>query len=122
EGARGGGARAEAEATSHRVARLQAFTAALGEASRAGHVVDVVVREGLAAMDARAAAVYRLTEDGAAFEVLGSIGYPESVWEKWRRFPAAAPGLANEALAANGVVGVEGRGGVGEPWPDQARA
>jgi GAF domain-containing protein/anti-sigma regulatory factor (Ser/Thr protein kinase) len=100
-----------------RMARLQAFTAALAEAAGAAEVVDVVVREGLVALGAQGAAVFRLSEDGKTFERLGSVGYPEELNAVWTRFPADAPTPAAEALRTKALVAVGSPEEHDRRWP-----
>jgi PAS domain S-box-containing protein len=83
-------ARKKAERYADRMARLQGVTAALSEALTVDQVAEVIVRHGMAALDASAAVVALLTEDGSEFVNLRVIGYTLEVAEGWTRFPADA--------------------------------
>ncbi|WNG14716.1 PAS domain-containing protein [Cystobacter fuscus] len=54
-----------------RISRLQAVTAALSEALAPRQVLDVIVTQGLVAMDAQAGAVWLVSEDNQSLEVVG---------------------------------------------------
>jgi len=114
--------RLEAEAALRRMQGLQTFTAALGEAARTADVIDVVVREVLVVLGAEAAAVYRLRDDGATFDLLGSVGYPEELHGEWSSFSADTPAPASAAVAANALVVVESPEELVRRWPSLADA
>ncbi len=110
-------ARAEAERAALRIARLQDVTARLSEAATSEEVAAAVAEEGLAALGADAAAVYRLVEDGSVFERLAVTGYAGRVTEEWRRFPADMPGPASEAVRTGEVVALESADELRRRWP-----
>ncbi len=84
-------ARSAAEQTAHRMARLQAVTAALADALTADEVGRIVLDQGLAALSANAGAVALVTDDARELEVTSALGYPQALLEAWRRFPRDAP-------------------------------
>ncbi|MCY7301468.1 MAG: SpoIIE family protein phosphatase [Thermoleophilia bacterium] len=62
---------------------LQAVTEALAAAVTPADVGAAIVRQGVAALGARAGAVYALSEDGESVELLASEGYPAEVTTPW---------------------------------------
>ncbi len=83
-------ARAAAELAADRLARLQRVTAALSGAVSSARVARVVAEEGAQALGAIAGVVARLDEEGAALEVVHSLGYAPELIERFRSFPVAA--------------------------------
>ncbi|MCY1016667.1 PAS domain-containing protein [Pyxidicoccus sp. MSG2] len=81
-----------------RADRLAAVSSALSRALRPEEVASVVVREGAAALEAVAASLVLLSEDGASFELRAAHGFPEGVLESWRRFPVDTPVMYREAV------------------------
>jgi PAS domain S-box-containing protein len=86
-------ARQTAERAADRTARLQKVTAALSEALTPTQVVEVVVNQGLAALDVRAGFVALLTDkdNDTSLEIVESVGYPQAVIDSWQHFSVNAP-------------------------------
>lgn len=80
-----------------RAQRLCAVASALSHALLPEEVAAVVVREGAAALEARTASLALVSEDGTAFELAASHGFPEGLMEGWRRFPLDTPVMFREA-------------------------
>ncbi len=82
-----------AVAAADRTARLQAVTAALSESLTPAQVAEVIVEQGMAALEASSALVALLTEDGTELEIVRAVGYKHELVDKWRRFSihASAP-------------------------------
>ncbi|HEX2293517.1 MAG TPA: GAF domain-containing protein, partial [Gaiellaceae bacterium] len=80
-------AAAEAAATASR--RLQRAAEALASAVTPEEVLGAVLRQGVAAAEARAGLIAVLTEDGKELEILAQRGYPEEQLAGWARFPVA---------------------------------
>jgi PAS domain S-box-containing protein len=91
-------ARHIAEQAAERTARLQKVTAALSEALTPQQVAEVVVNQGIEAMDARAGLVGLLVEQGTFIEFVGALGYPQEAIEAWKRFPITAKVPLAEAV------------------------
>ncbi len=91
-------ARAVAEQAAQRTARLQQVTAALAEALSPDQVAAAVVRQGVAALDARAGSLVLLDTDGETLEVLSALGYPPELLQRWRRFPLHQSTLFADAV------------------------
>ncbi len=90
-------AHAAAERTAHRLAQLYAVSEALSPMMTSGEVADDNIGEGSRILGASAAAVYRLSEDGAALELLRTRGYPDDMVERWRHLPTSRGSLVVEA-------------------------
>jgi len=74
-----------------RLARLQEVTAALAGTRSAAAVADVVLRQGLAALDAQAGSLALLTPGGVALEIIAAVGYAPEAVHAYRQFPLEAP-------------------------------
>jgi PAS domain S-box-containing protein len=79
------------EQTANRTARLQKITAALSEALTPDQVADVVVNQGIAALEASAGSVVLLADQGLSLRVVSAIGYPPEVVQLWQSFSVTAP-------------------------------
>ena len=66
----------QADQQSVRLARLQTITAGFSEALSADQVLDVMMEQTLAALDADAGAVALVTPDGTALEVTRTLNLP----------------------------------------------
>jgi PAS domain S-box-containing protein len=78
------GARREAEQSAFSLARLHASRSALASARTPAEVADVIVREGIAALQAKAGIVRLLTEDGVLLQTLAGLGFGDDFDERWR--------------------------------------
>ncbi|MGA7938165.1 MAG: PAS domain S-box protein [Kovacikia sp.] len=79
-------AKQAAEAAAARTARLQMVTAALSESLTPEHVIEVIVEQSMAALEATAALVVLTNRDRTELEIVNSIGYQADLVESWRRF------------------------------------
>ena len=88
--------------------RLQSLTAALSEATSQGAVGEVVMRHGVASLDAYAGVLAMPTGDGRELEIQSSIGYPaDACMSAGRRWPLSANMPICEAARAGEAVFVE---------------
>ncbi len=71
-----------------RLRRLQRLAAALSHAVTSAQVADVLVAEGMAALDACVGVLAVLNENRTQFDCLRTVGYPPELMEKYRTFPA----------------------------------
>lgn len=116
----------QAEARNHaedawaQVSRLQAVTAALSEAVTSTEVAEAIVREGMVALRAQAAAVVRLGSGGREFEVLASTGFPDALLSDWSTDAANVEGPSLEAIRTRRVVAVESVEHLVSRWPHLA--
>jgi len=108
---------AAAEEARTRTARLQAVTEALAEAVTRADVANVLVREGLVALRAQAAAVFALAASGQGFETLASAGYPEELISGRPTFEPGTEGPAEEAVRTGELVVAESPEEVAARWP-----
>ena len=99
-------ARAAAQAAADRIERLQAFTAALSEASTVQGVGDVALHHGMRALGAVAGGVCIVTPDGEhqAVVSLHAPGVEISATRAWDIFPLAAPYPVNECVRNNELI------------------
>lgn len=76
--------------------RLQAVTARLVTALTPADVVSAVLEEGLPSLGAGLGSVVQL--DGEELEVIGTVGFPESISRRWKRFSLTTPTPLAEAV------------------------
>lgn len=115
-------ARAAAERAADRTARLYTVTAALAEALTLTQVADVIVTQGIAALDAIAGSVRQVSPDGAALEALHVVGYPSDLAAQWRIIPLDAPVPMAEAARLARPILIESPAEVAEAWPQFSEA
>ncbi len=90
--------RAERQRAQEQTRSLQAVTEALAAAATPVEVGQAIVRKGVAALGARAATVYALTEDGAYLDLVASEGYPDEVVRGLETIPLDADAPVAEAI------------------------
>lgn len=100
-------ARLLAERRAARLERLQKVTAALTAPLTPGQVAQVVVEQGIGALEAKGGSVALLEDTGQFLEVVSATGYAPAVLENWRRFPLAAPIPISDATRTREVVLIE---------------
>ena len=88
-------ARDEAEHAALRMSRLQTVTAALSGALTPPQVAQIVTTQVLGASGAHASALALLDPSGARIDIVGAVGFPDSVGH----LPARAPALLCDAIA-----------------------
>lgn len=96
----------EAERSTEQIQRLQTVTAALSEALTPEQVAQVIVEQGIRALNAKAGTV-TLIRKGVDLEIVGAFGYHESLVSQWRRFPLASATPIGEAVRTGALVLVE---------------
>jgi PAS domain S-box-containing protein len=74
-----------------RTERLYALSSALSRLMLPDDVARVVVREGVAALEAATASLVLVSQDGTAFELRAAHGSPEGSMVPWQRFPIDTP-------------------------------
>lgn len=110
-------ARSAAEQAADRTTRLYAVTTALAEALTLTQVADVIVTQGIAALDAIAGSVRQLSPDGAALVALHVVGYPPDLASQWQVIPLDAPVPMAEAVRLARPILIESPAEVAEAWP-----
>ncbi len=100
---------------------LQAVTEALSAAATPAEVGAAIVRQGVAALGARAATVYALSEDGEGLELVASEGYSTGVTSAWQRIPLDAETPVTDAIRRREVVSCLGFEEIATlyPWFDR---
>ncbi|HEU4325960.1 MAG TPA: ATP-binding protein [Roseiflexaceae bacterium] len=83
-------ARASAERSADRMARLQAVTAGLAQAATPTQMAAVIVEHGMAVLGAVTGTVRRLSADGLFLEDTHAVGVPVSVIAGMERIPISA--------------------------------
>jgi PAS domain S-box-containing protein len=90
--------RLAAERTSDRLMRLQAVTTVLSQSLTSQQVASAVIEQGMKSLNAYAGTVVMLNDSGTEFEVVETLGFPQEVVDKWRRFPVNAPVAIADAV------------------------
>jgi PAS domain S-box-containing protein len=80
-------ARHLAEQAALRTALLNAVSTSLSEALAPSEVAEVVVRQGMAALGARAGLMAVASPDGVSLQILHEQGYAPATMDRWRSFP-----------------------------------
>jgi signal transduction histidine kinase/ActR/RegA family two-component response regulator/putative methionine-R-sulfoxide reductase with GAF domain len=91
-------ARASAQQAVDRLRRLQAITENLSDALTVAQVAEIVVDQGLAAMDADAGSIALLSEDRQTIEVVRTANYPQHMSERWKRFAISSDAPLAESV------------------------
>lgn len=97
-------ARQVAERRALRLERLQEVTATLTTPLSPAQVAQVVVEQGIAALEAGGGLVALLDDTGQYLEVMHAFGYPPEVLEKWQRFPLDLVSPLTDAVHTGEVV------------------
>lgn len=90
-----------------RLLRLQQVTAALCDAVTPEDVTEVILQQGLEALQAQAGGVALRSEDGQTVEVMSTRGYPESSLQGFRQLPIIAQVPLCVAMVRNEPIYIE---------------
>ena len=103
---------------------LQAVTQALAAAVTPADVGSAIVRQGVAALGARAATVYALSDDGESVELVASEGYDDEVVAAWGTIPLTADAPITDAIRNRAVVSCASPEEIAAryPWFDHTEA
>lgn len=115
-------ARAAAEAAVDRLQRLQAITAALGEALTPSDVAQVVVDHALRALGARAGSIRQLAPDGSTLQAVRMKGYSEEVAGAWNSVPLDLRTPLTDAFRSGAPIFASSIEEIAALYPDQAAA
>lgn len=110
-------ARQMAEQAAARTARLQAVTAALSEALTPAEVAEVVVNQGIAALDAKAGTLVILSDNKQSLKMVGAIGYPQQIIDQWLNIPVNAPVPLAECVGMGEPIFIENLGDLSARYP-----
>ena len=100
-------ARAQAEDSADKIARLQDVTAALSQALSASQVAATILKQGLRAMGADAGMIVLLDESSAELVLLGTEGYASGTDVTFSRFALAADIPLAEAVRSGRMLTLE---------------
>jgi PAS domain S-box-containing protein len=104
-----------------RISRLQAITAALSEAPTPRQVVDVIITQGVAALEAQSGAVCLMAEDGQALELVSATENVRHLMRELERIPLEAPLAVTEAVREDKLVAYTHREERDSRYPAAAR-
>lgn len=115
-------ARTLAEQVARRTARLYALSTALVSARTISQVTEVIVSEGMAALEATAGTIYQISEDARTLVALGVVGYPEPLVERWQTIPLDLAVPIAEAVRVGEPVFADSAASLVAHWPLTAPA
>ncbi|MCC5629280.1 PAS domain S-box protein [Nostoc sphaeroides CHAB 2801] len=110
----------ETERSVNRTLLLQRITAAFSEALTPQQVADVVVNQGIAALQATAGSVVLLTEGGTTLKIVQATGYPQSLIDAWANFPINAPNQIAETVRTRQPIFLENLAALIAKYPNLA--
>lgn len=110
----------ETERSVNRTILLQRITAAFSEALTPQQVADVVVNQGITALEATGGSVVLLTEGCTTLKVVQAIGYPQTLINTWVTFPITAPNQIAETVRTGQPVFLENLAAMIARYPDLA--
>ncbi|MEH1820240.1 MAG: PAS domain S-box protein [Nostoc sp.] len=113
-------AKQAAERSVNRTVLLQKITAAFSEALTPQQVTDVVVNQGIAALEATGGCVVLLTEGNTTLKVVQAIGYPQTLINTWTSFPITAPNQIAETVRTGQPIFLENLAAMIARYPDLA--
>ncbi|MEH2198869.1 PAS domain S-box protein [Nostoc sp.] len=113
-------AKQAAERSVNRTILLQRITAAFSEALTPQQVADVVVNQGIAALEATGGSVVLLTEGNTTLKVVQAIGYPQTLVNTWTTFPITAPNQIAETVRTGQPIFLENLAAMIARYPDLA--
>ncbi|HEX8140462.1 MAG TPA: PAS domain S-box protein [Pyrinomonadaceae bacterium] len=99
--------RQAAERTSDLLMRLQAVAASLSQALTPQQVATAVIEQGLISLGAHAGSVVLLREQSTELELVGTVGFPQEVTERWRHFSVNEAVPVADAIRARTPVIIE---------------
>ena len=99
----------ESQRAAARTTRLQTLSAALASALTPNDVAATAVREAVAAIGADAGLLVLLSPDGAALDLIATMGYDQWHVDGWRRFPLSTDVPLADAVRTGEPVIVESR-------------
>ncbi|PHM11436.1 PAS domain S-box protein [Nostoc sp. 'Peltigera malacea cyanobiont' DB3992] len=110
----------ETQRSVNRTVLLQKITAAFSEALTPQQVTDVVVNQGIAALEATGGSVVLLTEGNTTLKVVQAIGYPQTLINTSTSFPLTAPNQIAETVRTGQPIFLENLAAMIARYPDLA--
>jgi serine phosphatase RsbU (regulator of sigma subunit)/anti-sigma regulatory factor (Ser/Thr protein kinase) len=80
-------------------------------------VGDVIVEQGVRALEASAGLLSILNEDGTTLVVVRDVGFPQDVVRHWRRIPMSTPIPITDAVKTGQAVWFDSKGALVERYP-----
>jgi len=108
-----------AEIAADRNLALQAITAALSDAVTIQRVAEIIVNKGAMALGASSGGLSRLSDDGAALEVVYLMNIPEETARQWQRIPLDSQTMRAEAVRSKRMIWVESPHDLLSHYPDK---
>jgi PAS domain S-box-containing protein len=99
--------RRAAERTSNFLRRLQVVSTSLSQALTPNDVAVAVIEQGVNSLGAHAGTVVLLNEAAAELEIVGTVGFPQEVAEKWQRFSLHKKAPITDAIKQKAPVLIE---------------
>lgn len=112
----------EIERAGERSRRLQSVTAALLRSLTPQQVADVVVTEGLRAIEADAGVLALVRPDGETIEIVSHSGYPGRTLDRWSKMSVSAPLPISDAIRSGQPVWLPTRAVRSDRYPELAEA
>ncbi|MFN6464581.1 MAG: PAS domain S-box protein [Nostoc sp. DedVER02] len=109
-----------AERSVNRIILLQKITAAFSEALTPQEVANVVVNQGIAALEATGGSVVLLTERDTTLKVVQAIGYPQTLINTWATFPITSPNQIAETVRTGQPIFLENLAAMIARYPELA--
>ncbi|MEH2163815.1 MAG: PAS domain S-box protein [Nostoc sp.] len=110
----------ETQRSVNRTILLQRITAAFSEALTPQQVANVVVNQGIAALEATGGSVVLLAEGNTTLKVVQAIGYPQTLINTWATFPITSPNQIAETVRTGQPIFLENLAAMIARYPDLA--
>lgn len=110
-------ARRLAEHAAERTARLQAITAALSRAVTRAQVGNVIVEQGVRALDARAGLLSVLNEEGTDLVVVRDLGFSRDAVHDWLHLPLSISNPMTDAVRTGDPAFFDSKDALLERYP-----
>jgi PAS domain S-box-containing protein len=114
-------AKQAAERSVNRTILLQKITAAFSEALTPQQVADVVVNQGITALEATGGSVVLLTEGDTTLKVVQAIGYPQTLINTWATFPITSLNQIAETVRTGQPIFLENLAAMIARYPELAK-
>ena len=83
---------------------LEGVADALLQAKDAAAIAETTLRETMTALGASGGALFRLSDDGTAFDALQFLGYSPATAQAWSRFPLSLPTPIGDAVRTRSMI------------------
>jgi len=103
----------------NRLRHLQKITEALAAARTVSRVAETIITYGVSALGGRAGTIGLLTEDGSAFKIVGSTGFPDEIVETWDSISVDTPSAWADSRNGETVL-IDSPEDMAKRYPDSA--